>query len=272
MIDFSKFAAGLQKSVEVFEKINNFKIQATSFIGESVFENLARKYLDDNYHIVCDVVLKAHNGTTQIDQIIVSRFGIFVVEVKTYKGWIWGNQRDARWTQTLYGEKNSFQNPLRQNYKHIKSLQSILEFPDSIFKSIIVFSAEAQFRTELPDNVVRGGADYIRFIKKHQSVILSDNEVSESVSKISDNRLSSAEHQTYMQKTRQQYEKADRNNPPDCPRCGKNMVLRKSKKGYYKEHIFWGCSSYPDCKAIVNIKSDREKIKTIEKTFDLLFK
>jgi hypothetical protein len=257
------------------EKIQNFKIQAAGFIGESVFENLARTYLGDDYHIACDVVLKAHTGTTQIDQIIVSKFGIFVVEVKTYKGWIWGNQRDARWTQTLYGEKNSFQNPLRQNYKHIKSLQNILTFPDSTFKSIIVFSAEAQFRTEMPSNVVRGGEDYIRFIKKHQSVILSDDDISESVRKISDNRLSSAEHQAHMQKTRQQYEKADRNNPPDCPRCGKNMVLRKSKKGYYTGRDFWGCSGYPECKTIVGIKSDNEKvnekIKIIEKTFNFLF-
>ncbi len=31
----------------------------------------------------------------------------------------------------------------------------------------------------------------------------------------------------------------------ECPDCGKNMFLRKGKKGQ-----FWGCSGYPDCKTV----------------------
>jgi len=52
--------------------------------------------------------------------------------------------------------------------------------------------------------------------------------------------------------------KGDRNNPPPCPKCGKNMVLRTSKKGYYKGKQFWGCGDYPNCRAIVNIENDKE--------------
>ncbi|MGE0084028.1 MAG: NERD domain-containing protein [Desulfococcaceae bacterium] len=275
MINLSNFSERIEKSVEFFEKIQEFKMQATGFIGESVFGYLAKANLSDDYYIISDVVLKYYNGTTQIDQIIVSKFGIFVVEVKTFKGWIWGNHKDEKWTQTLYGEKHSFQNPLRQNYKHIKALQNLLNFSDNRFKSLIVFSGEAIFRTDLPDNVVRGGEDYINFIKKHQTVIFSDNEVRETVKKIMDNRLSSAEHQAYMQKIKQKYDNTDKNNPPACPKCGKNMILRKSKKGYYEGREFWGCSGYPDCRAIVNIKKDsekfEEKIRSVEKAFNFFF-
>jgi len=40
---------------------------------------------------------------------------------------------------------------------------------------------------------------------------------------------------------------------PDCPACGKLMVLRTAKKGTSAGQSFWGCSNYPDCKGVVKI-------------------
>lgn len=49
----------------------------------------------------------------------------------------------------------------------------------------------------------------------------------------------------------------DRSDPsdhiPDCPLCGKPMVLRTAKKGRNEGRQFWGCSDYPDCKGIVDL-------------------
>ena len=47
---------------------------------------VARNNLGDDYHIMSDLVLKAPGGTTQTDQVIISRYAIFVVEIKAYKG------------------------------------------------------------------------------------------------------------------------------------------------------------------------------------------
>ena len=51
----------------------------------------------------------------------------------------------------------------------------------------------------------------------------------------------------------------DRTDPSDlsdhispCPQCGKPMVLRTAKTGRNAGNSFWGCSSYPDCKGVVN--------------------
>ncbi|MDM8540255.1 NERD domain-containing protein [Desulfococcaceae bacterium HSG9] len=266
----------LSKLVRVVEKIENAKVQATGFIGEAVFNTIAKKYLNEDYKVMSDVVLSINNGTTQIDQIIVSIFGIFVVEVKTYKGWIFGNKENAKWTQALYNTKNTFQNPLRQNYKHIKALQDVLGFPENKFKSLIVFSGEAKFKTPMPDNVVRGAQDYINYILQHREAFFQKNEVEEVVNKISVERLSSAEHQAYMKMTKERYEKSDKNNPPLCPKCNKKMVLRTSKKGHYKGRQFWGCSAYPHCRAIVNIKDKNKQkkehqTKMMKKTFNLFF-
>lgn len=42
---------------------------------------------------------------------------------------------------------------------------------------------------------------------------------------------------------------------PDCPRCGSTMVLREARRGSYKGNVFWGCSTFPKCKGILNIPS-----------------
>ena len=259
--------------IELAEAIQNVKTKLTGFVGEFAFQGIARLYLNDDYHIMSNIVLKAHNGTTEIDEIIVSKYGIFVIEIKTYKGWIFGDKLSPKWTQSLYNEKHTFQNPLRQNYKHIKSLQSLLKLPDNKFISLIVFSGEVKFKTEMPDNVVRGAEDYINFILKHQTVLFSDNEVSEAVKKISDNCLSEEEHLENIKKLKEQYAKADKNDPPQCPKCGKKMVLRTSTKGYYNGKDFWGCCDYPRCKSIVNIQSNQknETLKDLEKAFSYFF-
>ncbi len=36
-----------------------------------------------------------------------------------------------------------------------------------------------------------------------------------------------------------------------CPDCGAPMVVRVAKKGTHANEPFWGCSTYPKCKAIV---------------------
>jgi hypothetical protein len=40
---------------------------------------------------------------------------------------------------------------------------------------------------------------------------------------------------------------------PACPKCGKQMVMRKAQTGPNAGHSFWGCPGYPACKGIVNI-------------------
>ena len=35
-----------------------------------------------------------------------------------------------------------------------------------------------------------------------------------------------------------------------CPKCGADMVLRTAKKGRNAGSRFWGCSAYPNCRAI----------------------
>jgi hypothetical protein len=45
----------------------------------------------DIYRRIDDLIVPARNGTTQIDHVLVSVHGIFVIESKNIKGWIFGS-------------------------------------------------------------------------------------------------------------------------------------------------------------------------------------
>ena len=72
-------------------------------LGEFVINLSVKLLLDKNqYHLIKNVTLPTEDGTTQIDHIIVSVFGVFVVETKNMKGWIYGGQNKKTWTQISY--------------------------------------------------------------------------------------------------------------------------------------------------------------------------
>jgi hypothetical protein len=85
---------------------------------------------------------------------LVSRFGVFVIETKDYKGWIFANSQHAQWTQVLFKVKFRFQNPLVQNRLHLKAVGELLDFlPADAIQSLVVFAGEAEFKTDKPSGV-----------------------------------------------------------------------------------------------------------------------
>ncbi|WP_369957697.1 NERD domain-containing protein [Psychrobacter sp. CLB018] len=161
-------------------------------VGEIVINVAMWLKLDkDIYHRLNNITLPlADGGSTQIDHVIVSRYGIFVIETKNYKGWIFGNEKQRQWTQVIMGRKYKFQNPLRQNYLHIKTLSDLLELEMSYFHSMIAFIGECELKTrdELPEHVLTSGM--ASYIKKKQDKMLTDEEVKAIVEQIESNRFS----------------------------------------------------------------------------------
>ena len=128
-----------------------------------------------------------HNGSSQIDHLVQSRFGIFVIESKDYKGWIFGSKDQDSWTQSLPGGKNrfQFQNPIRQNWSHIMSLKSLMPFiPESAFQSIVVFTDSCEIKTPPIENVVHS-EELIECIKKHAENKVPENDLQLALGKLS---------------------------------------------------------------------------------------
>ena len=146
--------------------INLFRPQIKGWLGETLLHKHLQFHLDKKLYIVLhDIMLPTDDGTTtQIDHIIVSRWGVFVIETKTYSGWIYGDEYEPQWTVVHFKRKDRFQNPLRQNYKHIATLSERLGISKEYFKTVIAFSGESKFKTEMAPEVMKFGdvADYIK--------------------------------------------------------------------------------------------------------------
>ncbi len=145
--------------------------------GELTVKLMQWWYLDKKtYHVFNNVTLPNFGGgTTEIDHIIVSIYGIFVVETKNYNGWIYGKENEPKWTQVFFSKKYPFQNPLRQNSKHIKTISELLKIPENKFHSIIFFIGDCKLKTNMPENVFLKG--YTKYIKSKTEKILTDHEV-----------------------------------------------------------------------------------------------
>ncbi len=221
-------------------KVGEFLVNANNKIrlDSSIYTNLS------------DITIRLKDGsTTQIDHIVLSRFGIFVIETKNMKGWIFGSEHQKMWTQSIYGKKSSFQNPLLQNYRHIKALEEFLEIDRGLY-SIVTFVGESTFKTVMPSNVFDGGK-YIGYIKSFRSKIFSKVELQRISDTLEDkslvkSRATNREHIASLQKgsfaSKNLYKKGSK---IICKRCSSVMVERRNK---VSQELFFGCSSYPRCR------------------------
>lgn len=102
------------------------------------FENIGCKFLFNLY------VPRDNSKTSEIDIVMFHPKGLFVIESKNYSGWIFGNENNKQWTQTLpigYGEshKERFYNPIMQNATHIRAIRKYIDDTIPIY-SVIAFS------------------------------------------------------------------------------------------------------------------------------------
>lgn len=212
------------------------------FMGEFWVKSELNKLPKDKYIVLNDIMIKSSRGTHQIDHIVISKFGIFVIEMKNYYGLITGDEYKDKWMQHLGKNKYYFNNPIHQNYGHIKALEEILNLEEDKFVSIICISNQANVKVKAK-NVTQ--LDFINdLIKSYEKEILDANliEIKETLEKknITDKSI------------RKSHVKSIKNNIKDneikeknmiCPKCGGELIERNGKYGK-----FIGCSNYPKCK------------------------
>ena len=196
----------------------------------------------ETYRRFHDLIIPSKNGTTQIDHLLVSEYGLFIVETKNKKGWIFGSESQPKWTQTLYRKKYSFQNPLRQTFRQKKVLSEFLGLDESTVHTIVYFVGDCEFKTPLPANVMKSGLS--RYIKRFTNRILTTeevNRVTEALAQhISESSLTTRDHVRSLHKRHA--------STTVCPNCGSYLVERTAKKGPNAGSKFLGCENYPRCR------------------------
>ena len=243
----------------IFVLLVAFKIWMSSpkNIGKFGEKRVARKqdWLSKEYTTLNDILLPTHYGTTQIDHIVVSPYGIFVIETKNYKGWIFGHENSEEWKQSLLGKKrfwgwsseqHKLRNPIRQNAAHARAVKAILkEIGDFPIIPIVVFADSAELNITTPNHIVINWCNLRSAIKSYRTQCISQEDIQRIVSKISSANIttegSRESHIRNVQTAQQNRDMAIANGK--CPKCGGSLVERRGKYG-----SFLGCSNYPRCR------------------------
>ncbi len=212
-------------------------------MGEFWVKQELKKLPKDKYITLNNIMLKKNNMTYQIDHLIISQYGIFVIEMKNYYGLILGNDRNNKWIQYLGKKKSYFYNPIYQNYGHVKVLEELLNLENNKFVSIICFSNQTKLKIETK-NVVIQLEDLVSTIKKYQNIILEYN-LEKIYNKIMElNITEKSERKKHIKNIKNKItEDNEKIKRMICPKCGGNLLSRNGKYG-----IFIGCSNYPKCK------------------------
>ena len=217
--------------------------------------------LPDEYTVLNDLVYQTERGTTQIDHIVVSKYGIFAIETKNYSGEIYGDDERQKWTQMIvtdvtyakkwwktytYVTKNHFYNPVKQSLGHTFRIKELLSaFPHVKIVPIVVFTGEAILRNVESRYHVVYEENLLGVINEYRTVCLTDAEVQRILGILKGNNVremvSDSQHvENLRTAAREAYATI---NSGICPKCGGHLVERHGRYG-----AFYGCSNYPKCR------------------------
>lgn len=149
--------------------------------GEYKVNLMLKLCLGREYSIISNAIYRGmtREDTTQVDHVVVSRYGIFVLETKCLKGRIIVDpSNDANWLQIVGRRKYRLQNPLRQNYSHVKAVQRITGVHTSKIHSYAVMAGTARFDGGYPERVY-GVWGAMRKIQSCRDPVFSKSHVEE---------------------------------------------------------------------------------------------
>jgi len=226
-----------------------FKPKIKGIIGEKTISVFLSRLDPTKYKVINDLMLRTDGKTSQIDHVVISNYGIFVIETKNYKGWILGDERGQQWTQVIYKRKEKFYNPIRQNYGHVQALkQNLQDYNDLNYIPIVVFSIDAELKVKTDSKVIYS-VNLLKTIRDYKAESQTDQQKEAIYSKLIGLNVSEKEVRTQHvaginQKKAAVAQQLGSNR---CPKCGGELLKRKGKYGDFK-----GCSNYPKCRFVLN--------------------
>jgi restriction system protein len=143
--------------------------------GEYKVNLMLRLCLSSEYKLYANTIYRGqHKGeSTQVDHIVVSRYGIFVIETKTLKGKIIVDELNSdQWIQIVGRRRYTLDHPLKQNYAHIRSLQRITGAHSQKIFSYAVMAGSAVFEGQRPERVFSTW-ELVRKIQSKKTPVLS---------------------------------------------------------------------------------------------------
>lgn len=212
----------------------------------------------NEYFVINDLLINRwHEYTSQIDHVVVSRYGIFVIETKNITGHIYGSENAQKWKRYWKAwyrgwERSNeleFDNPILQNKAHIEALKVFLRNYNVNYISIVAFNPEAELYVHTNESIVIGWNGIANCIFSHRTPQISQEEARQIYEHLRAVNITDPaqrkQHANRAQVNKNIYDKKKIQavSQGRCPKCGGNLILRNGKYG-----AFYGCSNYPNCK------------------------
>lgn len=200
--------------------------------------------LPKEYHVFNDVYLDVHGHSSQIDHVVVSQYGVFVIETKNYSGAVYGSENAEYWTQYLNGNSYEFRNPIKQNQSHVLAVKDTLHIALPSITPIVVFLNGTDLHCSTNNAVIYTG-QLLDFILKYRKIEFTSDGVERLSQKLSLSMItdSDREQKHIYSVKRSIKERESKIANRVCPYCNGKLVIRQGKYGR-----FLGCSNYPCCK------------------------
>ena len=216
--------------------------------GEKQVARRLRRLDSRQYIVLSDLLLPCGSRLTQIDHVVVSVYGIFVIETKNYHGTISGSIWKEFWVQECHGRQYDLRNPFRQNYAHVQALASLLGLERDCFFSVVAFADDAVLQVLQPEDSTEQLvpiSKVCRAVRRRKQPLLLWDDVRYYAGVILcaniEDPQAREQHLSQIDDEIAYRRFALRRGL--CPRCGGKLVLRQGRYG-----SFYGCSNYPECR------------------------
>ena len=129
-------------NVDIEQQKELWDERGKGYYGEYLVFCELYKHVEGNCKILMNLNIPVNDSkTTEIDLLLIHETGLYVFEIKHYKGVIYGKDTDNLWTQYFRTAPNhTFTNPIKQNEYHLNALRK--KFPHLDFRSVIVFTSD----------------------------------------------------------------------------------------------------------------------------------
>lgn len=171
------FVEGVSIVVMIYLMYKHGNLMSESNILESgvsgeneVFDTL--KYLPEEYVVATNVPISCNGNRSEVDALVMSPYGMYVVEVKNHKGVIEGNVDDRVWRQYKNnGFDKTMRNPIRQMHNQKRILFGINKSKQLFvpINGLVVFPSALEVNVEM--NEVLNG------VEKLNSIVMEKNRV-----------------------------------------------------------------------------------------------
>jgi len=253
-----------------------------------------------NWMLIHDLRIEHDGDVAQIDHLLIGRMmDIYVIESKNFTyGVTISDEGDFKY---FYNNRpNSIPSPISQNERHIKVLERFFADTNLLpkrlgitlkpkYRNIVLISPKSlltkpkkgfydcssvmkadkfaeRFKNDLDgDDLLSDMVSFAKVTSQENLQRFSEKLVLHHKPIAINYRAKFGLNENKIEDDGASYE----TDIPDCPDCGKAMVLREAKKGKNEGNKFWGCSQFPKCRGVIKFETDqKEEIEEVTKSTD----